>query len=411
MLDITEKKSLEEQYRQSQKMESIGLLAGGVAHDFNNILSAILGYASLIRLENREKESTAFDSRLDEQTNAILNAGDRAADLVRKLLAFSRRGPYEINSLSVHEIIEDVAALLSHSIDKRITITKDLAQSDPIVEGDQSLLESALLNLAVNARDAMPEGGVLTFSTRLITVDNTFPRQENFTVSSGPYVALTVTDTGMGIDDDIKKHIFEPFFTTKGPGKGTGLGLASVFGTVTRHGGFINLQSEKGRGTTITCYLPQSINTVPCGKTPVIIQKSKRPLHVLVVDDESMICHSVSKYLNKEGHSATTFINPTQAVEWYNLNYADVDCILLDMNMPDMDGKTCFVAMQQINPAANALFATGFMVDDAAAIIAMPGIKGYIQKPFTFEQLGEALNTHCERIGDAPLLRGPRSSA
>lgn len=387
IVDITEKKSLEEQYRQAQKMESVGLLAGGVAHDFNNILSAILGYASLIRMENSEREKNGFTAKLDEQITAILKAGDRATDLVRKLLAFSRQGSYKVNPLNIHTLIDEATALLAHSIDRRITIAKHLTALNPVVSGDQSLLQSALLNLAVNARDAMPDGGTLTFSTTAVMVDKQFADKRPFAIALGHYVAVTVADTGVGLDGNVKKHLFEPFFTTKEPGKGTGLGLASVFGTVKRHGGFIEAESAPGRGTIMTFYLPQTAAQPALEAAAPPLEKPKNSLHVLVVDDETMICDFVKEYLSAEGYHATTFSDPQKAVEWYRRSFAGVDCIVLDMNMPVMDGKACFAAMRKINPRARAIFSTGFMVGDTAAIIRMPGIRGYVQKPFTLEGL------------------------
>jgi PAS domain S-box-containing protein len=404
MIDVTEKKTLEEQYRQSQKMESVGLLAGGVAHDFNNILSAIMGYASLMRIENREKGTTGANPKLEEQTTAILNAGDRATDLVRKLLAFSRQGAYEVKTLNIHALIDEVVALLAHSIDKRIIIAKVLTALNPVIEGDQSLLQSAFLNLAINARDAMPDGGSLTFSTACVMIDKAFASKRPYTIAPGQYVSVSVTDTGMGMDANVKAHLFEPFFTTKEPGKGTGLGLASVFGTVKRHGGFIEAESTMEKGTAMTLYLPQAARLTSPEKTPDVTEKKGRTLRVMVVDDEPMICEFVKEYLAGEGHTTTAFTNPKKAVEWYRQKYAEVDCIVLDMNMPIMDGKACFSALRAVNPDARAIFSTGFMVGDTAAIIRMPGIRGYIQKPFSLERLVEAIN---QAMDSAPL-RGPK---
>jgi two-component system, cell cycle sensor histidine kinase and response regulator CckA len=396
LIDITEKKTIEEQYHQAQKMESVGLLAGGVAHDFNNILSAVMGYATIIRMENSNKAKKDFDPKLDDQISAIIKAGDRATHLVRKLLAYSRQGSYEVNPLNIHALIDDVISLLAHSIDKRITVNKSLTAFDPLLPGDQSLLQSALLNLAVNARDAMPEGGTLTFSTACILVDEAFTAKRVFSITTGRYIAVTVSDTGAGMDDNVKAHLFEPFFTTKEPGKGTGLGLASVFGTVKRHGGFIEVDSKEGKGSSFTLYLPQRVVVGETNKTVAAAAKASRPLHVAVVDDESMICDFVKEYLLSEGYRATTFTDARKAVEWYSRSYADVDCIVLDMNMPVMDGISCFSAMRAINPTAKALFATGFMMCNTAAVLRMPGIKGYIQKPFPLKGLLDAVNRAVE---------------
>jgi two-component system, cell cycle sensor histidine kinase and response regulator CckA len=391
LIDITVQKLLEEQYRQSQKMESVGLLAGGVAHDFNNIMSAVFGYATLIKAQNATREKDAFGTRLDEQISAVLRASERATDLVRKLLAFSRQGSYEEKPVNMHALIDEVTTLLSHSIDKRITITKALTALNPVVSGDQALLQSALLNLAINARDAMPDGGTLTFSTRSVVFDKQSADPRALSVAPGSYVAVTVADTGVGLDDRAREHLYEPFFTTKEPGKGTGLGLASVFGTVKRHGGFIEAESEKGKGTAMAFYLPQAAAAAAVEGPAPQAAAPGRSLHVLIVDDESMICDFVKEFLVSEGHRATAFTNPQEAVEWYRKSFADVDCTVLDMNMPVMDGKACFAAMRKINPRAKALFSTGFMVGDTAAIIRMPGIRGYVQKPFSLDALMQSI--------------------
>ncbi len=391
LVDITEQKTLEEQYRQSQKMESVGLLAGGVAHDFNNIMSGIFGYATLIKAQNAAREKDAFGIRLDEQISAVLRASERATDLVRKLLAFSRQGSYEEKPVNVHALIDEVTTLLSHSIDKRITIAKALTALNPVVSGDQALLQSALLNLAINARDAMPDGGTLTFSTRSVVFDKQSADPRSRSAAPGSYVAVAVADTGVGLDDRAREHLYEPFFTTKEPGKGTGLGLASVFGTVKRHGGFIEAESSKGKGTAMTFYLPQAASTAAVAAPAPHAAAPGRALHVLIVDDESMICDFVKEYLVSEGHRATAFTDPQEAVEWYRTSFADVDCIVLDMNMPVMDGKACFAALRKINPQAKALFSTGFMVGDTAAIFRMPGIRGYVQKPFSLDVLMQSI--------------------
>lgn len=387
MIDVTEKKMLEEQYRQAQKMESIGFLAGGMAHDFNNILSVIMGYAFLVR-----KDSNGVNQKLYERAAAILNAGDRAAELVKKLLAFSRQGNFEVKPLNMHDLINEVEALLSHSIDKRITIAKNFNAPSPVVTGDQVLLQSALLNLAINARDAMSDGGALAFSTAVTAIEAGHTAKSGFSVAPGLYLAVAVEDTGVGMDENTKAHLFEPFFSTKAPGKGTGLGLASVFGTVRRHNGFIEVLSIKGSGTTMTMYLPLCKEDVrPAGRSSIDGEPSG-PLHILVIDDEDMICSFVKEFLEGEGYRATVFTDAARAMEWYRSNYGAVDCTIIDMNMPGLDGSQCFTAMRKINPKARAIFATGFAVGETATLVRMQGINGFIQKPFALDGLIETIS-------------------
>jgi two-component system, cell cycle sensor histidine kinase and response regulator CckA len=392
MIDVTEKKMLEEQYRQAQKMESIGFLAGGMAHDFNNILSVILGYAFLIQKDSKSMSPSGDRTKLEGQVTAILKAGDRAADLVKKLLAFSRQGSFEVKPLDMHDLINEVEALLSHSIDKRISIVKDFRAQTPVVSGDQVLLQSALLNLAINARDAMPAGGTLTFSTALATIEGGHTVKSGFTVTPGRYLTVAVEDTGIGMDENTRAHLFEPFFTTKAPGKGTGLGLASVFGTVRRHNGFIEANSSRGSGTAMILYLPLCGDGVRLAPTAPAAKKSAGQLHILVIDDEEMICSFVKEYLDGEGYRTTVFTDAARAIDWYKRNSGCIDCAIIDMNMPGMDGRECFTAMRKINPKARGIFATGFSVTDTATLIRMPGISGFIQKPFALENLTSSIS-------------------
>jgi PAS domain S-box-containing protein len=391
MIDVTEKKMLEEQYRQAQKMESIGFLAGGMAHDFNNILSVIMGYAFLIRKDSKATAASSGRAKLEDQVSAILKAGDRAADLVNKLLAFSRQGNFEVKPLNMNDLIGEVETLLSHSLDKRISLVKNLNAHLPIVSGDQVLLQSALLNLAINARDAMPSGGTLTFSTANALIEGGHTAKSGFSVAPGQYLAVTVEDTGVGMDENTKAHLFEPFFTTKAAGKGTGLGLASVFGTVRRHNGFIEAHSFKGSGTTMTMYLPVNDGEVVSAPGAAAAKKPSGKLHILVIDDEELICSFVKEYLDSEGYNTTVFTDAAKAMDWYRRNHGTVDCAIIDMNMPGMDGRQCFTAMRKINPKARGIFATGFAVGDTATLFRMQGINGFIQKPFALENLVETI--------------------
>ncbi len=392
LIDISEQKLLQEQYRQAQKMESIGFLAGGMAHDFNNILSVIMGFAYLIQKDNHLKDKSFVNNKLEEQVSSILKAGERAADLVRKLLAFSRQGNFEIKPLNIHTLIDDVEALLSHSLDKKIAIIKNLLAPNPIVSGDQVLLQSALLNLAVNARDAMQNGGTLSFSTDEIIIKDNYRLTSGYTLPTGVYLAIKVGDTGIGMDENTRSHLFEPFFTTKEAGKGTGLGLASVFGTMQRHHGFIEAISVSGNGSTMILYLPMSTEKPLLAQEAPKMETPTKRLHVLVIDDETMICDFVKEYLDSEGYISTVFNDPMAATAWYKDHFREIDCAIIDMNMPRMDGRTCFLEMRKINPSVQGIFATGFAVGETAAFIRLPGIAGFIQKPFSLESLTRTLN-------------------
>jgi len=248
--DVDARKKMEERLRQSEKLEAVGQLAGGIAHDFNNQLAGIVGYADLVRAETEDGTDLA------NSVDRILVAARRAADLTGQLLAFARRGKYESAAVDVHELVEEVVSLLRHSVDKRISIEQNLAAQPSYTLGDATQLQNAILNLAINARDAMPVGGTLTITTRLYDLDDDDEHSSPEGVPPGRYVQLEVADTGTGMDDDTRRRIFEPFFTTKPKGKGTGMGLAAVYGTVKSHGGTIGVSSEPGRGSVFRILLP-----------------------------------------------------------------------------------------------------------------------------------------------------------
>ncbi|MFP4520701.1 MAG: ATP-binding protein, partial [Fibrobacterota bacterium] len=247
--DITERKEIEQKIRQMEKMDAVGQLAGGIAHDFNNQLSGVMGYGSM--LVEKLKEPT-----LRRYAENMLTGAKRSADLTEQLLAFSRKGQFQLVRVNVHKIIDEVIGILQHSIDKKIDVKRIFEAATPIVNGDPSQLQNALLNLALNARDALPEGGEIIFATNYTELDSDYCFRQPYEVDPGKYIRISVTDNGTGMDDETRKHIFEPFFTTKEPGRGTGMGLAAVYGTVKNHGGSVNVYSEPGHGTTFHLYIP-----------------------------------------------------------------------------------------------------------------------------------------------------------
>ncbi|MBN1983984.1 MAG: response regulator [Chitinivibrionales bacterium] len=394
MIDVTERKNIEEQFSQARKMETLGFLAGGVAHDFNNILAGILGYAQLIQKANTAQPDGFINSLLDKRISAIIKTSQRAADLITKLLAFSRQGTYEIKPCNMHDCIQEVIDILLHSIDKRIKIRRHLGSANPWVAGDPSLLQSALLNLAINARDAMPEGGTMVFSTSTVRSDEftekRLPLQH--CPGRGNYLSVAVADTGIGMDDSVKAHLFEPFFTTKEPGKGTGMGLASVFGTITRHEGFIDVVSEPKRGTTVTVYLPENKAGAkePCEEIMYARTIASKG-HVLIVDDEEIICAFVKELLEENGYRVTVYTNPVRALQWYCEHYKAVDCVIIDINMPDMNGIECFSAMIAVNPLVRGIVSTGFVRENYGDLKSIPGVVTVLQKPFTDQELSKAI--------------------
>jgi len=380
--DITERKQLEEQLRHSQKMEAVGQLAGGIAHDFNNQLTAIMGYAEMLSMKLE-------DDKLRRDAENIIRAAKRSADLTQQLLAFARKGKFRTAAVNIHKIIGEVVMLLEHSIDKRIGIQRLLKANPPVTVGDPTQLQNALLNLALNARDAMPEGGKIVFTTDVVMLDELFCRSHSNEVTPGPYLMVSVSDTGLGMDKETRKHIFEPFFTTKQHGAGTGMGLAAVYGTVKSHGGFIDVTSEPQRGSSFTIYLPLVETGEDEGEIPRKAQPSrgKEAARILVVDDEQDVRDVAVRMLRSLSYKVTTCANGVAAVEYYADSWEYIDLVILDMVMPDMDGRKTFLEMRKINPHVKALLSSGYSIDGEAQEILNEGVLGFLQKPFLLDEL------------------------
>ena len=378
-------KTSEEKFRHAQKMEAFGQLAGGIAHDFNNMLSVILGAVQLI-----EMETANANPELKHNIEMVMDTTKRASDLTQQLLAFARRGNFKAVPLNMHEVIHSVNSLLQHTLDKRIRIVERLNAPHASIMGDYVQLQNALLNLALNARDAMPEGGVLTFSTKVIGPKEEFPGVPQMAAKPGCYLHVKVSDTGCGMDDKIKRRAFEPFFTTKEPGKGTGLGLASVYGTVKTHNGLIELESEPHKGTTFSIFLPILFDPED--------QQTNPPAHlekgtgrILVIDDEEDLRIILRELLESKGYSVVACADGIEALEYYMRHHAEIDAIIIDMIMPRMGGYECIKKIKKINPGAKILVSSGYhLLSDTQQIIAR-GIVGFVQKPFQVNELTQML--------------------
>ena len=373
--DIDDRKRMEEQLRQSEKLQAVGTLAGGVAHDFNNQLTGIIGWTELIQ------DRVGNDPDLDKATANILTAAQRASDLTAQLLAFARKGKFESRPVDVHDLINEVTQLLTHTIDKRISIETRLEAEKPYTTGDPSQLQNALLNLGVNARDAMPGGGSLTFSTRNIDLTGNRDCCQRWDLKPGLYVEISVTDTGEGMDEETLKSIFEPFFTTKQATKGTGLGLAAVYGTVNSHSGCIEVTSTAGTGSTFRVCLP--LGRKPAPSLPV----EESPLEhasgrILVIDDEDILIQTVSAILRKDGYDTVTCTDSREGIELYRKSPGSFDLVLLDMIMPGMGGPEVFHALKEINPAVSVLIMSGATANHEVQDLADAGARGFLAKPF-----------------------------
>jgi len=390
--DITERKrsemeksELEAQLRHAHKMEAIGQLAGGVAHDFNNMLAAVLGFADLIK-----QKYAAVGPDLVKYVGRIQDAAKNMANLTAKLLAFARKGKLEMTVVSINDLIQDVIRLLEHTIDKKIQIVQRLCDGNPALFCDRTQVQNALLNLAVNARDAMPEGGALTFTTDTVEFDGAAGDMSSFPIAPGRYVSVVVSDTGVGIDDAIKTKIFEPFFTTKEMGKGTGLGLASVYGTVKGHSGYIEVDSQAGKGASFRIYFPLSEMPSPMPLSALPMVKMGKGA-VLLVDDEELLRQMSEQMLSDIGYTVHTACNGEEAVAFYREHFQTIDVVILDLIMPKLGGYECFKELKKINPRVKALVTSGYAMNGQAQKTIDEGALGFLQKPFDLAVFSKAI--------------------
>jgi len=386
-----EREAMREQLQQSQKMEAIGRLAGGVAHDFNNLLTTIRGHAELLRRGYGEDTPTRRD------LDAILTASKRAAELTGQLLAFSRRGKLRAEDVNLDKLIEEVARLLSHTVDPRIEIVCRFGLMGAVVTGDPSRLQSALLNLAVNARDAMPDGGCLTFSTTLVELDESFCRRLAMPTTPGTYAELRVVDTGVGMDPEMSKRVFEPFFTTKEIGRGTGLGLAAVYGTVKSHGGSIEVRSTPGEGSTFTLHLPVTRPRVAAHPTPPEGTWLEGRGTLLLVDDQPEVRRVTANILERLGYVVLSADDGVAALEVFQREHHRIRLVLLDVRMPRMDGAETLRRLRKLAPNLPVVIVSGFGADKDLETIRAIGVQGVVEKPFTVAELSEAVARALER--------------
>ena len=372
--DVTERRQLEERLRHAQRLESVGALASGIAHDLNNILAPVLMAPALL------KETAATDQDR-EMLDLIEKSAQRASDVVKQLLAFSRGGGGDRVPVQVHRLAGEVRGIVAETFPRNITLCLVVDPELRPVLGDSTQLHQVLLNLCVNARDAMPDGGTLTLCAENKFVDSGMA-QLNPPAKSGPHVLLTVTDTGQGMTPEIIGRIFDPFFTTKEVGKGTGLGLSTVLGIVRSHGGFLNVESKPGHGSTFRVYLPAAPSEQP--RSPVA-EAAKAPRGqnelILVVDDESSIGESTRLVLERCGYRAFAAAGGSEALEFFRLHSGEISLVLTDVMMPGMDGIMMLRKMREIRPDIRALVTTGMASEAKQAELAGLGIAESLPKP------------------------------
>lgn len=389
LADVNELKKLEEQLRHAQKMEAVGQLAGGIAHDFNNILTAIIGYGSMLAKKMRE------DDPLRHNVEQILVASGRAAHLTKSLLAFSRKQILNIRPVNINEIIKRVEGLLARVIGEEIELKTALTDKELTVSADSGQIEQLLMNLAINARDAMPRGGLLTIETGFMELDEKFRKLHAFG-NPGEYAVISVSDTGVGMDEATRKRIFEPFFTTKEVGKGTGLGLSMAYGMIKQHKGYINVYSELGKGTTFKTYLPLILKGVKINEETKSMERIGSiggTETILLAEDDAEVRKLTKARLEEAGYSVIEAEDGEEALNRFMGNEDKVRLLLLDVVMPKKDGKAVYEEIRKTHPAMKALFMSGYTAD----IIHKKGI------------LEKDLNFISKPVAPAELLRMVRN--
>jgi two-component system cell cycle sensor histidine kinase/response regulator CckA len=391
--DVTETKSLKAQLIHAQKMEAVGILAGGISHDFNNLLQAILGYCQIIQLD---KPSDYPDLN---KLRAIEKSAQRAAELTAQLLAFSRKEDIHPRPLNLNYEVKQIEKLLERTIPKMISIELQLEENLKPVNADSGQLEQVILNIGVNARDAMPEGGGLTIKTENVQLTSTFC-QRHLGATPGEHVLLSIADTGQGMDEDVREHIFEPFYTTKETGKGTGLGLAMVYGIIKNHNGYICCESNPDLGTTFNIYLPviKADVETPEDDQQMLVSKGTGET-ILVIDDEEILRDLLENMLLRSGYSVIKARNGREGLKLYQKKIAEVDLVILDLILPGMGGKQVLAEILKLNPKAKVLVASGYFLDHNTKDDTIVGAKGFIKKPYDIKKMLDVI----QKLVDKPL--------
>jgi len=382
--DITQRKALADQLRRAQKLESIGTLASGVAHNFNNILGIIVGHADLARMQLGDTQVIA------EHLSTIAAACERATRLAKQLLSVSRRESTGKTSINVHSLVSAVAQSLRVMLDSNIEVSFEVNDRACHIEGDCAEVEQALMNICLNARDAMPDGGMLAIDATVAQLPHQF-RQGGSNPEEQKYVRFRVADTGSGMDEDTLGQVFDPFFTTKGTEGGTGLGLSTTYGTVTNHGGYIDVTSEVGKGTTFSVYLPLSGSTEAEQESAKATELLGGSESVLVVDDEESILELARRVLESLGYTVLTASSGMEAVDIFEVSHERIDLVLLDYMMPRMTGEDTFRELQRIDPNVRVLVASGYDEQGKVKPLLDTSVNGFIHKPFRLPDLSQAL--------------------
>jgi two-component system, cell cycle sensor histidine kinase and response regulator CckA len=386
LTDITERKRAEEesahlqkQLIQSQKMEAIGQLAAGVAHDLNNALSAVTGHLELMR------QSQDLEPSLQRSVGVALTGCERAGSLIEQLLGFARQGKYNLEQVELEKVVTQTVEFLSRIVKDRVRITVEPSKKKLTINGDVSQLQQALTNLIINAQHAMPAGGIITLSFGDMYVSN--PLTLNARALPGRYAFVSVKDTGVGIKSQHLDKIFEPFFTTRSDNEGSGLGLSMVYGIMQNHGGWVEVDSAEGLGSVFSLVFPLVEKLEPQSVREQAIAPTKGSGHVLIIDDEPILVDLGLTFLRKAGYRATGFTDAIEALKWYEGHWNEIDLIVLDMKMPSISGEECFGRIQAMNPAAKVGILSGYFQDASSQKLLDRGVLRFFQKPLRYPDL------------------------
>jgi len=399
-----DRKQAREQLRQAQKMEAIGQLAGGIAHDFNNLLTVINGYSTLLL------QKISANDQMHKEVEQILNAGERASTLIRQLLAFGRRQMLEPRLLNINTLIASLHKILCRLIGENVSLSTQLAVDVGMVKADSSQIEQIIMNLVINARDALEHGGTITIETANRHLDATFARQNRGAVP-GDYIMIAVRDTGMGMSEDVIGRIFEPFFTTKEQGYGTGLGLATVYGIVKQSNGYIKVQSEVGMGTEFSVYLPRIMETAEQSSAK---EASVRMTDlngdtglILIVEDERTVLDLSAITLRSHGYEVLTATGPRDALNLFERFAGQIDLLLTDVMMPEMSGPEMVQIMLAKRPDLKVVFMSGY-TDEKLRIADFPDKKlAFIMKPFNPSNLVQLISDNIRRPSGPAIMEIP----
>ena len=387
------------------QLEEVGRLAGGVAHDFNNQLTGVIGYCDVLLDMITEEKARLFIGR-------IRSSGKRASDVTRQLLDFARKGPHHTTTVNIHEILDEALSVLSvSSTNKNISVSRHLHAETPLVDGDTSRLQNVFLNILLNARDAISGEGSITVRSGIVRLSDEDPVRREFELTEPEYLLVTIGDTGSGIPPEILNRIFEPFFTTKESNGGSGMGLAAVYGIIRKHKGGLSVQSRSGRGTTLSVYLPLA---QVCAATQEFVVESKKIMHtegahILVVDDEDIVAEVLMETLKNCGYRISVHNNPVKAIEFYKENYKTIDLALIDMIMPGKNGLETFSDMKNINPDIKAIMLSGYAMNSDLKEASCRGVMNFLQKPYESRELVATIESAI-RFGADSLTETPIAS-